>query len=219
MVGMGTLGHGDRLYQAGEFALAAAAVARLKAMGEALNDPRLQSYAAWSAGLIHTLTGDWETGIQVCQRAVERARDPVSAAISLSELGLAYRESGDAAQALRVLEQALQQLQRMRSRQQLCVVTAWVSEALLVNGRLDEARDLALQGLESSQDIKHRSGVGMAQRVLGRIAQASGEFAEAESYLHQALQTFASLQMRFEVARTHVDLAMLAHARATRRPS
>ena len=33
---------------------------------------------------------------------------------------------------------------------------------------------------------------------------------EAEHHLHAALQTFAAIQARFEVGRTHLDLAMLA---------
>jgi hypothetical protein len=59
-------------------------------------------------------------------------------------------------------------------------------------------------------------GVGLAQRVLGRIAQTSGSLAEAESLFREALQTFVSIQARFEVSRTHLDLAALAHAAGNR---
>src|SRR5262249_20770487 len=58
--------------------------------------------------------------------------------------------------------------------------------------------------------------IGWAQRSLGRIAQVSGALAEAETHYMEALQTFASAQGHFEVGRTHLALAELAHAQGNR---
>jgi tetratricopeptide (TPR) repeat protein len=47
---------------------------------------------------------------------------------------------------------------------------------------------------------------------LGRIALARGSLSEAETYLNEALQIFHSLQARYDLGRTHLDLAAVAHA-------
>src|SRR5205085_7845801 len=47
--------------------------------------------------------------------------------------------------------------------------------------------------------------------ALGRLTRSSGAPAEATLHLHEALQTFIAIQARFEVGRTHLDLAALAH--------
>ena len=87
---------------------------------------------------------------------------------------------------------------------------------LSLEGQIDKARNLVLQGLEITRDVKYWQGVGWAQRVLDRIAQAIGSLAEAESLLREALQTFVSIRARFGVGRTHLDLAALAHAAGDR---
>ena len=56
----------------------------------------------------------------------------------------------------------------------------------------------------------------MAQRTLGRIAQDTGETAEAAIYLQDALATFSSIHSQFERARTHLDLVRLAHTQDSR---
>jgi hypothetical protein len=48
--------------------------------------------------------------------------------------------------------------------------------------------------------------------VLGRIERSEGFLAEAHGHLTDALQTLASINCRFEAGRTHLDLAVLAHA-------
>jgi predicted nucleic acid-binding protein len=46
----------------------------------------------------------------------------------------------------------------------------------------------------------------MAQQTLGTIACAMGAFDEARHRLNEALSTFASIGVRFEVARTHLHI-------------
>lgn len=53
-----------------------------------------------------------------------------------------------------------------------------------------------------------------AQRVLGRLGQTCGELVAADEHLSEALSTFASIDCRFEVGRTHLELGVLAHTRA-----
>jgi hypothetical protein len=56
----------------------------------------------------------------------------------------------------------------------------------------------------------------MAQRTLGRIAENTGETAEAAIYLQDALATFSSIHSQFERARTYLALAALVHTQDSR---
>jgi hypothetical protein len=48
------------------------------------------------------------------------------------------------------------------------------------------------------------------------MAQADGDFAAAAHWLKKALSTFAAMQARFEVGRTHLALAELAQRQDSR---
>jgi uncharacterized protein HemY len=52
--------------------------------------------------------------------------------------------------------------------------------------------------------------------VLGHIAYDRGDFQEAETRQGEALLAFQSMEGRYDVARVHLDLARLAHARHDR---
>jgi tetratricopeptide (TPR) repeat protein len=200
----------------GEFGPGLVAEAHVELIGEAMGDPRLRGFAAWTSGWIYATRGDAEEGIKQCQAALAYAADPLNATAALGQLGYAYLESGDLAQAISLLEQAVQQVDRFRLRQLAGRFKTLLSEAYLLKGDLAKARELAIEGLAMTQEIKHAYVVGLAQRGLGRIDRASGAFVEAEHHLHEALQTFASIQAQFEVGRTYLDLAVAAHAREDR---
>ena len=107
-------------------------------------------------------------------------------------------------------------MQQFRFRQLQGWFMTFLGEAYLLSAQIAKARDLVLQGLEITRDVKFWHGVGWAQRVLIHIAQASSNLAQAESLLREALQTFVSTQARFDVGRTHLELATLAHAMGDR---
>jgi tetratricopeptide (TPR) repeat protein len=196
----------------GESAPALAAEAEAARLAEELQDPRLQSFAAWSIGWIQAAHGEWEDGIARCQHGVACAPDPVSVAAATSALGYAYLESGDTHQAIFHLEEALGQLLHLRLRQSEGRISAWLSDAYLLAGRSDEAQELATRSLAISREVNAQYGIAWAQRVLGKIARTRASFAEAESHLSEALQTFTAMTARFEMGRTHLLFAELAHA-------
>jgi tetratricopeptide (TPR) repeat protein len=127
-------------------------------------------------------------------------------------LGYAYLEKGDHATAIPVLEQAVQEAMQYRSAQVQSWFKAFLGEAYRMNQQLDQAHDFAQQGLELARRIAHGWGAALAQRTLGRIAHSRGNLAEAQAYCQEARDTFASIHSRFELARTHLDLATLSHA-------
>ncbi len=63
------------------------------------------------------------------------------------------------------------------------------------------------------REIGYALGIGSCQQVLGRLAHAEGDAAEADRQLRAAADTLAAIGARFELGRTHLDLAALAHAR------
>jgi tetratricopeptide (TPR) repeat protein len=196
----------------GEFEAGLEALARAQAIGDALGDPRIQTPAAWTAGLIHVMRGEWEKGIAACEQALRLSPDPRNTADALGHLGTACVEMGDPARAIPLLEQSVQQWNQFRAHPDEGWFTTWLSEAYLLNGQVDKARELAIHGLKLVTDQRYAPALGLAQRALGRIAQAKGEFLEAETHLKEARATFESIHARFLAGRTHLDLAAVAHA-------
>jgi tetratricopeptide (TPR) repeat protein len=123
-------------------------------------------------------------------------------------LGYAYALAGRPAEALPLLEQAVEQDASM------AYYPLWLthlSEAYLLAGRLEDAHRLAGRALELSRDLKQRGHQAYALRLLGETA-AHGdppEAAQAESHYRQALTLAEELGMRPLVAHYHLGLGTL----------
>ena len=200
----------------GEFEPALVAQGKASAIGEAVGDPQLRCSSAWATGVVYSALGDHDAGIAACRRALEHSPDPLDTAIGLGWLGYAYVEKGEAEQAIAPLEQAIQQLTQFRFAQLLGIFTVMLGEARRVTGNLESAAELTRQGLEVTSRTHWPFGVGWAQLVLGRIAQARGDFSEAETRLGEALRAFDSMENRYFGARAYLDLAKLAHVKGDR---
>lgn len=196
----------------GDFVEAQNAAASARAHGEVIGDPTLQSNVTWLTGLIQVMQGEWEQSIATFQQCIERALHPLLTALASSTMGYAYLENGEPAQALPILAQAVERMHQFQHRPLQGWVTALLGEAHRLEGHLDKAHELAEQGLAITREVDYRPGVGIAQRVLGRIAQASDDLVESEQYFKAALETFAAMPARYELGRTHLDFATLAHA-------
>jgi class 3 adenylate cyclase/tetratricopeptide (TPR) repeat protein len=211
MLGRALYTLGGSYYFFGDLRRALEVSARVEAIGEAMGDRRLQTQGASFKGWALAACGDWEAGITACQKALACSPDAYETALDRGLLGYAYLEKGEHAAALQVLEQALQEAVQYRSAQVQSWFKAFLSDAYRLNRHFDQARDFAQQGLELARRIAHGWGAALAQRTLGRIAHSRGNLAEARAYLQEAHDTFASIHSRFELARTHLDLATLSH--------
>ncbi|HLC42854.1 MAG TPA: hypothetical protein VJO34_14675 [Methylomirabilota bacterium] len=198
--------------QTGEFQPALEASTRAHTIGEAIGDPRLQTFAAWVTGTIYSAMGEWDAGIAACQRGLERSPDPLNSAIVKGWLGFAYLEKGDPSQAILLLEESVRETGKFGFKKFQSWFTTFLAEAHRINRELEQARDLAQEGLRIATDAKFPVGVGWARQVLGRTALANGALSEAETQLGGALSTFTAIHSRYELARTHLDLAQLARA-------
>jgi tetratricopeptide (TPR) repeat protein len=210
-LGMAHFYRGLNAYLLGEFAPALTMLGHAQAIGDATGNPRLQSLAAWITGWIYATQGDWAAGIARCQQGLDCSPDPLNTAGALGYLGTAHLEHGDVSQAIPLLEQSIQQWQKFHFPQLQGWFTALLGEAYLLRGDIAQGHALAQQGLAITQEVRFAYGMGIAQRVLGKIQQARGQGAAAEACLTEALQTFTTTSAHFEVGRTHLALAELAH--------
>ena len=135
-----------------------------------------------------------------------------------SSLGYAYALSGRLAEALPLLEQAVEQSAAMHLHELPPTLMVYLGEAYLLAGRLEDAHQLAGQALTLARDLKQQGYEAYALRLLGEIA-AHGdppEAAQAESYYRQALALAEELGMRPLQAHCHRGLGTLY---ATDRPA
>lgn len=184
----------------GRFDEAFAAMGQTHAIWEELQDPRLD--AAWSLGYFHAALGDWEKGIEECEKGVARAQDPLNTAAGLGFLGYALLEKGDWARAIPALERSTERLRQAGMRQLLGWFSAYLAEAVAESGDFARAAELARQGIELTRESHFPYGEGIARRAAGRVAELTGTPAQAEACWRQALEIFAALEAPYEVERT-----------------
>jgi class 3 adenylate cyclase/tetratricopeptide (TPR) repeat protein len=206
---------GFHQYVLGRFEDAFESMARAQEIWEALADPRLDP--SWSTGYFYASLGNWEAGMKACRAGLERTQDPLNTAAAMGFLGFAYLEKGDLQQAIHILEDAIGRVAQTGMRQLQGWFSVFLADAYLRASRLTEAGNVAREALELTRGSRFWYGVGLAQRILGRIYRTQGNHSEAESHLRESLDGFRSLEVPFEVAQTRVDLALLAQARKDRR--
>ena len=161
-------------------------------------------------GLFEATRGNTEVGIAECTRGLELSPDPLNTAFANGMLGFAYREHGDYDRAIAHLERAIEPLRQFSNSRQVSWYEGWLSEAHLRRGDPELARELALRAVAVAGEVRFQWPVGVAQRALGRIALAAGEFSEATERLLEALETFTAIGARFEEGSTRLDLAACA---------
>lgn len=212
-LGMGCFYLGLNHLFLGDFDLALEAEARVRAIGEELGDPRLLSFADLATGMVLTARGEAESALAACRRSLAAAPDPVSRAYAAAHLGYAHLERGDHSDALRHLEEAVEQIGRFGVRQWEGYFTTLLGEAHLAAGNHARAEELVRRGLELTREAGNRFGVGWAERALGRTAGARGASEEAEGHLADALATFGAIGGACEAARTALALAEVVAVR------
>jgi tetratricopeptide (TPR) repeat protein len=206
---------GLNLAYGGRFAEGVAMEERARGLAEETSDRRLASYAAWTTGFIHTLAGDRDAAVSACRKSVGLSIDPLNRMTSLGMLALAHVERRDPEAAIPLLEEALPQAARFRIPQLHGLFLAFRGEAALQSGDRRAASELAAQGAQITRDAGYAYGLGWAQRILGRIARASGDTLGARARLEEAVQTFRAMGAPFETGRTHMELAELLESTAS----
>jgi tetratricopeptide (TPR) repeat protein len=128
-----------------------------------------------------------------------------------SALGYARVLAGHIAEAIPLLDQAFAQVTSRRTMFEPGLSLAWLSEALLLTGRIHEAITLARRALEYACAHKERGDEALALRLLGEITVYGDPLAvtEAETYYSRALGLAQELSMRPLQAHCHRGLGSL----------
>ncbi|MEM6794944.1 MAG: AAA family ATPase [Acidobacteriota bacterium] len=196
-------------YVLGDFEPAIEALERAFALGEALDDYRLDT--SWSLGYFYASLGEVSAGIEQCQRGLERSQDPLNTAVSTGFLGHALLQEGrEIARAVDNLERATDLMAGAGMQQLEGWFAALLSEALAAEGRSEDARAAARRGLKAAEEAGFWYGVGLAEKSLGRIALETSEMESAEELLESARTRFDQLRVPFEVAQVDLELGRLA---------
>jgi tetratricopeptide (TPR) repeat protein len=150
--------------------------------------------------------------------AAERLQPSVSAATVLRiryQTALAFRQSGNAPQAITMLRQLLTDLDKSKVRDQplrLRVVKD-LGVILIDSGDYEEANTYLLTALEWAQDIGDVSGLVSIYNALGYAYRALGDLEAATGYIQRALATNEAAQDLTVTAMIHNTLAVIAAER------
>jgi tetratricopeptide (TPR) repeat protein len=183
-------------------------------IAEAIHAPSNIAYASYGIGSLYLTHGEWqraiatlERGRELCQVADIKFASFLSALVA--SLGYAYALSGRVAEALTLLEQAVQDVSTRYLGYTLWV--AWLAEAYLVASRMEDALSCALRALELSQTHRERGHQAWTLRLLGDIAMHHQplNFNQAEMDYQQALSLADELGMRPLQAHCHRGLGTL----------
>jgi tetratricopeptide (TPR) repeat protein len=125
-------------------------------------------------------------------------------------LGHAYALSGKPAQAITLLEHAMEQAAARKMMFAQSLRMGWLAHAYLQAGRLPEARELSQKSLELARQYGERGHEVWIQGIIGDVAaQHPPDAAEAEHAYGTAIELGAALGMRPRVALGHLGLGRL----------
>jgi class 3 adenylate cyclase/tetratricopeptide (TPR) repeat protein len=199
------------LAKVGAFAEGLSIAAEGVRMAEAIEHPVSLARAYYSVGALHLHQGDVYQAIPALGRglALCRAWNICDWLLALaSTLGYAYALCGRLAEALPLLEQAVEPEAGVSSRRPYALEVARLSEAYLLGGRGEEAMQLARQALDLARDRRERGHEAWALHLLGEIHvhQEPSAVELAEAHYQQALALAEELGMRPLLTHCHRGL-------------
>jgi class 3 adenylate cyclase/tetratricopeptide (TPR) repeat protein len=193
-------------------------------IAEAVDHPNSLIHASLGVGFLALRTRDFSRAIPVLERGLDLCRVynilvwfPDTAAA----LGCAYACAGRVAEALPLLGQAEQTGAAMGSMGGHALRVGYVSEAYLLDGRMQEAVQLAGHALDLARAHKERGHEAWALRLLGEVVthQDPPEIEPATHHYRQALALADELGMRPLVAHCHLGLGTVYAMIDQRKPA
>jgi tetratricopeptide (TPR) repeat protein len=204
------------LIMLGRFDEAREAASRTRSIGEGMSDSRLQSYGwlaiSWSA----TTTGSLADATTAAERAVRLAPDPLAETLARLVRGYAFLEQRDSLLAITDLERVVVTCSQMGIPYLVGWASGWLAEAERAAGRSEQARERAHEALTIARSVGLPLAAGLAHRTLGLLAKTGACAPEAVAQLAAAIDTFSRMGARYEIARTRLAVAEVAHASGDR---
>jgi tetratricopeptide (TPR) repeat protein len=182
-------------------------------IAEGADHPFTLAEALTGVGSVSLAQGDLDRAIDALERArvLVRAWNLQPWAVS-ARLGYAYTLSARPGEGRDLLEEVIQNATTMSSMGVgRAMQLAWLGEACLLEGRLDDARERAQEAVELAQRHQERGHEAWGLRLLGEIVSRCDPSAveTAEGYYQAALALASELGMRPLVAHCHFDLGKL----------
>jgi tetratricopeptide (TPR) repeat protein len=183
-------------------------------IAETINNPINLIDACQMVSLLYLRWGDMHRAIPMLERALGLCQDwhvPLFFPWVAAALGLAYTRAGRVDAGLVLVEQGVEQEVTRGRPQSLPLVVTQLSEAYLLAGHLEEARQRAAQAVALTRQYQFRGQQAWALRLLGESTarQASPEVASAAVHYRQALALAEELGMRPLQAHCHRGLGTL----------
>jgi tetratricopeptide (TPR) repeat protein len=183
-------------------------------IAETANHPFSRGLAYGAMGWRSLRQGDFHQAIAALERALDLtqvAHIGLSVPHMRSRLGAAYTLAGRTSQALRLLEDVVEQAMKMGFMTDHALQMVWLGEAYLLASRLAEALTQAQRALDFSRAHQKRGHEAYALRLLGDIAahHESPQVGRSEDHYRQALALAHGLGMRPLQAHCHVGLGIL----------
>jgi class 3 adenylate cyclase/tetratricopeptide (TPR) repeat protein len=165
---------------------------------------RRMSYLHLRRGDLQQATLTLEHALEICQGVDS---PPLFHAVS-SALGYAYALSERSAEAIPLLEDAVERPVIAGSNEGQSLRTIWLSEAYLLAGREADARAAAERALGLARRHQERGHEAYALRLLGEIAAREDpcDIGKAENHYRQALALAEELGMRPLIAHCQLGL-------------
>jgi class 3 adenylate cyclase/tetratricopeptide (TPR) repeat protein len=197
----------------GQFADARSHAQEALRIAEGADHPFTLAEALTGVGSVALAQGDLDGAIDVLEhaRAHIRAWNLQPWAV-LARLGHAYALAKRPLEARGLLEEVARDATTMSSMGVgRAMQLAWLAEAYLLEGRLDDARERAQQALSLAQRHRERSHEAWSLRLLGENAaqHAPSAVETADGYDREALALASALGMRPLVAHCHFHLGKL----------
>jgi class 3 adenylate cyclase/tetratricopeptide (TPR) repeat protein len=182
-------------------------------VARAANRPFSLAAALGALGHVRLRRGDLDQAASALEEGLEvsRAWNIINQYQVDATLGHVRTLTGRHPEALALLEDAVRQGSARGPRALQALRLAWLGEAHLHAGRVDEARSRATEALDFAVTHEERVSQAWTLRLLAKIAMhptASGA-EEAQGYYRQALEVAGQFGMRPLTAHCHLDLTRL----------
>ena len=183
-------------------------------IAEALRHPYGIAHAIGHLIFVHYHRGDHAAGLALCERALALGED-ATIGVMLPVLhglrGHGRIQAGDVATGVAALRNAIAVQTAMGFRYGLSLLAGWLSEGLLLEGRLDEAVTEAQRGMTLAVDCNERRMQATLEQMLGDLAahRDPPSLDPAEAHYRRGLASATELGARPLVAHCHRGLGVL----------
>jgi predicted ATPase/class 3 adenylate cyclase len=193
-------------------------------IAETVNHPFSLIEACYGVSMVSLRQGDVQRAIPMLERAVGICQDadlPVYFPWVAAALGVAYALDGRVAVGLPRVEHGVEQAVARGTPRFLALVVAWLSEAYVLAGRLEDAHIRAAQACDLARQYQQRGNEAWALWLLGESTarHEASDVEPAAGYYRQALALAEELGMRPLQAHCHFGLGILYTTVGQREPA